>query len=305
MGTGRLRAVFAVSVAAALWGTTGTAASFLPDTVSPLATGSATMAIGGFLLAVTAPRGSWRVLRAHDARPWLIAGAVGVFVYPLAFYSGMSLAGVAVGNVVALGTGPVVTAVLERVVDGRRLSRRWAVATLLAASGVAALLAGRGGAGAPQGLIAGVLCGVLAGIAYGVYTYASARAIATGASSRGVMGAVFGCGAVLLTPVLLATGGPLTATPTSVSITAYLALGPMFIAYLLVGRSLRTLTASTVTTIALLEPVVATLLAVIVVGERLGAISWLGIAGILLGIVVLVAARLPRHQARSDLDFEA
>ncbi len=29
-------------------------------------------------------------------------GAVGVFVYPLAFYSGMDLAGVAIGNVVAL-----------------------------------------------------------------------------------------------------------------------------------------------------------------------------------------------------------
>lgn len=292
-------------VAAGLWGTTGTAASFLPESVSPLATGAATMGLGGLLLAATAPRASWRVLRTRAVRPWLIAGALGVLVYPLAFYSGMSLAGVAVGNVVALGSGPVVTALLERVVERRRLSRRWAVATTLAVIGVALLLVGRGGVGAAPELRTGVLWGVVAGIAYGLYTYASARAIATGAASRGVMGAIFGCGAVLLLPVLLVTGAPLLEAPASIGITGYLVLGPMLLAYLLIGWALRALSASTVTTVALIEPVVATLLAVVIVGERLGALAWLGVAVILLGIVVLVAARPPRHPDAADLDFEA
>ena len=32
---------------------------------------------------------------------------IGVVVYPLAFYSSMHFAGVAIGNVVSLGTGPI------------------------------------------------------------------------------------------------------------------------------------------------------------------------------------------------------
>src|SRR5690606_40240544 len=102
-------AVLAIVIASLLWGTTGTAAAFLPDAVSPLATGAATMGVGGMLLLVTAPRLSVAVLRG-PARAWIAAGAIGVFVYPLAFYTGMDLAGVAIGNVVALGSGPVVTA---------------------------------------------------------------------------------------------------------------------------------------------------------------------------------------------------
>ena len=84
METGRARATLAIVGAALLWGTTGTAASFLPDAVSPLAIGAATMGVGGLLLLVTAPRASLAVLRTRAARPWAFAGALGVLVLPLA-----------------------------------------------------------------------------------------------------------------------------------------------------------------------------------------------------------------------------
>ncbi|AYF98970.1 DMT family transporter [Protaetiibacter intestinalis] len=307
MEPARARATLAIVVAALLWGTTGTAASFLPDAVSPLAVGAATMGVGGALLFATAPRASLGVLRDARARGWVLLGAVGVFAYPLAFYSGMDLAGVAIGNVVALGSGPIVTGLLERIIERHPLSARWAAATALAVAGVVLLSTGRhpeaSGAG-EGGVLPGVLLGLVAGAAYGLYTYASARGIGAGRPSRAVMGAMFGCGAVLLLPVLLLTGAPLIAAPASLGIAAYLALGPMFVAYLLVGVALRTLRSSTVTTIALLEPVVATVLAVVVVGERLGALGWLGIAVILAGIALLVTARPPRIRTRAPLDFE-
>lgn len=298
-------AVLAIVVASLLWGTTGTAASFLPDAVSPLAVGAATMGVGGLLLFVTAPRASIRVLRG-PARRWIAPGAIGVFVYPLAFYAGMDLAGVAIGNVVALGLGPIVTALLEWSIERLALSWRWALATSLALAGMTALAFARHpGQQGQDGVIPGVLLGVLAGVAYGLYTYASGRVIGAGAGSRGAMGAIFGCGAVLLLPVLLATGSPLLADGGSLAIAGYLALGPMFLAYLLVGLGLRRLRSSTVTTVALLEPVVATALAVLVVGERLGPFAWLGLLAILGGIVVLVTARPPGHAARPVLDFDS
>lgn len=46
-------------------------------------------------------------------------------------------------------------------------------------------------------------------------------------------------------------------------------------------------------TITLIEPVVATALAVLIVGERLNLAGWLGLGLILLGVTLLVSARQP------------
>jgi DME family drug/metabolite transporter len=60
---------------------------------------------------------------------------------------------------------------------------------------------------------------------------------------------------------------------------------------------MRTLRSSTATTITLLEPLVATLLAVAVVGERLDLLGWLGLALILAGVTALATARQPGKSA--------
>lgn len=291
----RISGIVALVVACLLWGTTGTTATFLPDDVSPLAVGAATMGIGGLLLFLTAPRLSRGVLRDPLSRRWAAFGAIGVVVYPLAFYTGMDLVGVAVGNVVALGSGPVFAALIEWVVERERLSTRWLLSTALAVFGITLLALGRqegGDAGESPALAAlGIGVGLLAGFAYALYTYASSRAIRAGHPSRGVMGGMFGLGAVPLLVVLAAIGAPLLQSPTSIGLGAYLVLGPMFLAYLLFGIGLRSVRSSAATTITLLEPVFATVLAVLVVGERLSVFGWVGFALVLIGLAVLVTAR--------------
>ncbi|HQJ36146.1 MAG TPA: EamA family transporter [Rhodoglobus sp.] len=293
--------VWALILASMLWGTTGTAASFLPDSVSPLAVGASTMTIGGLLLFAVSARPSLAAVRASSSRRWVLIGAVGVFVYPLAFYSSMSLAGVAIGNVVSLGTGPVFAALLEWIVERRRLTLRWALCTAVAIQGVILLALGSHRDDAPQATspLLGIGLGVAAGLAYALYTYASSRAIGTGQPSRAVMGSMFGLGAIALLPVLLVFGAPLLQSTTTVGIAAYLALGPMFVAYLLFGVGMRTLRSSTATTITLLEPVVATILAVLVVGERLELLGWAGLILILGAVTVLATARQPRSPGQS------
>jgi len=316
-----MTAMPAIVLAALLWGTTGTAATLLPGDVSPLATGAATMGVGGLLLALTAPRATVAVLRG-GASAWrrILPGALAVAAYPLAFYSSMSLAGVAVGNVVALGTAPVFAALLERFVvtrgTGRPLDRRWALSAGAAVLGVVLLVGGGAGHGAADGgaavagplgtttgadadLLAGIALGLLAGLAYAVYTDTAGRLMRDGHPSRGSMAAQFGVGALLLLPVLLLTGAPLLQSTASVGVAAYLALGPMFVAYLAFGRGLRTVTGSRATTVTLLEPVVATLLAVLVVGERLSPLGWLGVALVLAGVVAVAVARPGRSRLES------
>jgi len=289
-------ALLALVVASLLWGTTGTAASFVSESVSPIAIGAATMAIGGALLFAVSARGALAAIRRADARRWLLIGAVGVVVYPLAFYSGMDLAGVAIGNVVALGSGPLFAALLELVVDRRPLSRQWMLGASAAIVGVALLVVGGHGDAsetAPASLGLGVALGLLAGAAYALYTFASGRVIGLGVSGRATMGAVFGLGAVPLAIVLAATGAALFERSTNLAIVGYLALGPMFLAYVLFGWGLRLIRSSTVTVITLLEPVVATLLAVAIVGERLDVLGWIGLALILAGVSVVSTARRP------------
>lgn len=293
--------VFALVAASVLWGTTGTAASFMSGGVSPVAIGAVTMGVGGLLLFVFSARAAIAAIRDRAARGWLALGAVGVFIYPLAFYSSMDMAGIAIGNVLSLGTGPVFAAVLEWVGERRGLTKRWMISTTVAVAGVATLgLAGRDQADwAGSDLPLGVLLGIVAGASYALYTYSSTRAIRLGHGGRPVMGATFGMGAVALAPLLLLTGQPIVTSTSNVAIAAYLAIGPMFIAYLFFGFALRALRSSTATTITLIEPIVATVLAVLVVGERLSPLGWSGVLLIFVGVTVLVAARPAKHSAHS------
>ncbi|MGV3733161.1 MAG: DMT family transporter [Microcella sp.] len=290
-------AVWALVVSCVLWGTTGTAASFLPDAVSPLAIGASTMTIGGALLFVVNRRDALGVLRDRAVRPWLLAAAAGMVAYPLAFYASMDLAGVAIGNVVSLGSGPLFAALLEWRVQRSRLTGRWMLSAGIAIGGMALLVAGGHGDDSPvdaASIPAGVALGLLAGAGYALFTFASTVVIRAGHSGRGTMGAAFGLAALPLAGVLLVLGGPLLASAGSIGIALYLAVGPMFLAYLFFAVGVRDLPSSTVTVITLLEPLVATLLAVLVVGERLEPLGWLGLVLILVGVTVLSSARRPR-----------
>ncbi|MDV9202820.1 EamA family transporter, partial [Streptomyces sp. Wh19] len=107
----------AVLLASVLWGTTGTAATFAPQ-VGPLAIGAAAMGLGGLLQALLAGRRIART-RTELRAQWriVLVGGAGVALYPLAFYTSMHLAGVAVGTVVSIGSAPLASALIERFAD--------------------------------------------------------------------------------------------------------------------------------------------------------------------------------------------
>ncbi|WP_457035509.1 DMT family transporter [Geodermatophilus sp. SYSU D01176] len=283
-----------VLAAAVLWGTTGTAAALAPR-VGSLAVGAAAMGVGGLLQAATA----LGVVRAHRAglvAQWrtLAVSAVAVAVYPLAFYTSMRLAGVAVGTVVSIGSAPMAAALIERVVDRRPLSRRWALGATAGVVGVLALAVARAGEEAATGgpgarPVLGIALGLVAGLTYAVYSWGAGRVMRRGLPTRPVMGVVFGAGGVLLLPVLLLTGAPIVASWSNVAAVAYLALVPMFLGYVLFGRGLAAVPASTATSLSLLEPAVAAVIAVLVLHERLPALGWAGMAVLLASLVVLTA----------------
>lgn len=279
----------ALLVTSILWGTTGTAATFASG-AGPLAIGAAALGIGGLLQAVIALRPIRQALpQLAQHRGKVIFGALSVLIYPLAFYSSMHLAGVAIGTVISLASAPVLAGILELVILRRPLSHWWYLAAGCGAAGTALLslskLAGSEAAG--RQTLAGVGLGLIAGLTYATYSWACAELMQCGVERRAAMGSVFGLGGLCLMPVLALTGAPLVASGQNFAVAAYMALVPMFMGYVLFGFGLAKVSASTATTITLAEPAVATILAVVIVGEQLSPLSWVGLVIVGFALVIL------------------
>ncbi|MFB9477036.1 DMT family transporter [Nonomuraea salmonea] len=282
----------AVVGAAVLWGTAGTAGLLV--SADSVALAAARLVIGGAALALAAGAGLRRVLR-----PGLLLGAVAVAAYQLCFFAAVGRTGVAIGTVVAIGSGPVFTGLLSWILHGRRPSGRWTVATTAAICGCAALIVGGqadGGAQAGAQVVSGVLFALLGGLLYAFYAVTAARAIDEGHESNAVMGLMFGGAAVLMLPVLALGGVGWLAEPRALLAVLYLGLGTTALSYFLYGRGLRTTPVTTAATLALAEPAVAALLGLVVLGERLAPVS---IAGLVLLGLSLVAVAVPERELES------
>lgn len=278
-----------ILLAAVLWGTTGTSASFAPGSAPAAAVGCAGLALGGVLLFLTsrgaravAARSSWR----HRAA--LLTGAAAVAGYPVTFYPAVARTGVAVATVVALGSAPVFAGLLSWAGGGARPTARWTAATAVAVLGCALLVLGPGlsGGGTPVDL-PGVALAACAGLSYAAYSLIGGRLIGRGHASDAVMGVMFGAAALLVLPLLLAVGLGWTGEARGAAVTVYLALCTVFLAYRLFGYGLRRTPAATATSLTLAEPAVAAVLGVGVLGERLPAVSWCGLAVLAAGLVLL------------------
>lgn len=279
--------------ASALWGTTGTAATFAPS-VGPLAIGAVAMGVGGLLQAVTATPWIVRERRVLSGqRHMLLLGAVAVAIYPLAFYTSMRLAGVAAGTVVSIGTAPLASAVIERITDGRTFSRRWAIGSGFGLAGMTLLCVAESTGNrlntSDSFTILGIGLGLVAGVTYAFYSWAGHGMMRRGASPRAAMGGMFGMGGLFLLPVLLSTGAPLIASWFNTAVGAYMAVVPMFAGYTLFGLGLAQISSSTATTCSLLEPAVAAVLAVVVVGEHLPILGWIGVVLVFGCLAILTA----------------
>lgn len=301
--------IAAVLVAALCFATTGTSRALADVDADALSIGAARVLIGGGLLgaiAIALVARSRRTAAPHvETRPArqtvstfviVLVGAAGVLAYQPTFFSGTGLNGVAVGTVVALGSAPIVTGVLDSVLRRRRPSLRWSLATTVAIVGVVLVSGVVGdGAAAPASAL-GVAASVGAGASYALYAIASKMLLDRGWTAPAAMGAVFGTAAVLSLPVLLSTSTAWLGTANGAALALWLGVVTVTIAYLLFGAGLRGLSPATVSTLTLAEPLAATVLGLVVLHEQLSAVSVAGLIVIAVGLA-LVAAPV---RARSD-----
>jgi DME family drug/metabolite transporter len=276
------RGAWMVLAAGVLWGTTGTAQAFAPTGTSPLAVGAVRLAIGGTALLLLAL--VRRQLRA-DGWPWRPTALLvtTIALYQVCFFAAVARTGVAVGTVVAIGSAPMLAGLLGLLLLGERPTGRWLLATGLAVGGCTLLVATGGDLHVDA---IGVLLALGAGASYALYTIASRELLRVQPPDAVTAVAFFG-GALLMGPLLFFVDLTWLADGRGLLVALHLGLVTTALAYILYIRALLTVPTATAVTLALMEPLTAATLGVLVLGERLTPPAILGIAMLLAGLLIL------------------
>jgi drug/metabolite transporter, DME family len=302
-----VRPYFVILLACLCFGTTGTAQALGANGASSSSIGAARILIGGGLLALIAG-GMWLRQRALPFRhnyasgggessrfrtlALVTIGALGVLAYQPTFFLGTRLNGVAIGTIVALGSAPMITGLLDWALRRRFPGLLWLTATLVATVGVTLLsgmTSGATDAGGNTISVLGIVSSLGAGASYAVYTLASKALLDHGWSPVGTMGGVFGLAAAFSVPLLLAGDIGWLATPSGLAMALWLGVVTTTVAYLLFAWGLRRLPAATVSTLTLGEPLTATLLGILLLGERLPPVAIVGLVVLAAGLTILIA----------------
>ncbi|MCZ8534666.1 DMT family transporter [Psychrobacillus psychrodurans] len=271
-----------VLLGAILWGTTGTAQTFLPDSAHPFIISAGRSATGGLFLLII-----MILLKKIKFRSWpwkqTLYAAICISLFQLLFFSSVRLTGVAIASVVAIGSAPVFSGLIEWIFLKMRPTKVWGISTGLAITGCMFLFITKGEVSINP---IGVLYSLVAGLIFALYTMTS-KSLLQKEDAISVVAMTFSLSALLLTPFYFILDVSWLRDAGNVGIIFYLGIATTSIAYVLYGWGLRKIPASSALTLSLAEPTTAALLGVIVVGEVLSATSWIGI-GLLLGSIAIL-----------------
>ena len=268
-----------------LWGTGGlTGTEFGHVTgLSALAVAAYRLLAGGGLIVVFTGR-RWPAGRAA----WTRIAVTGLLAaaFQGCYFTAVSLTSVSLATLVTIGGSPVIVQVAERF---RGRGRGTAGATVLALCGLGLLVGLPSGGPAYAAVLASAGFALLAAAGFATLTLIGASPV-PGLDDLTVTGLGFTFGGLVLLPFAAVSGLAFRPGPAALGLLIALGAGPTAAAYTLYFRGLRGAPAGTAALLALLEPLTATLLAVLLLGNRLGLP---GIAGavLLLGAVAATALR--------------
>jgi DME family drug/metabolite transporter len=278
--------LLAVSGGALLWGTTGVAVRIISER-----TGLPAVSIGWYRVAIAAVvvavifrgpglRSAATAFRRH---PFALAvSGAGFGAYQALYFVGVQDVGVSISTLVSLGVAPIALTVGTALV-ARRLPAVRSLAVLGCAVAGLALVSLRPGSGlgAPHPVL-GVLASIGSGLGYAGITALSRRMshldplLLTGVTSA--------VATVVLLPLAMAGGMPVPADAIANGWLLYIGVVPTVGAYWLFYRGLRSTESEVAGVLSLLEPLMAAVLAAIVLHETLS--GWALVGGLLMLVAV-------------------
>jgi drug/metabolite transporter (DMT)-like permease len=234
--------------------------------------------------ATQAGDASWR---KQDLPVLIYLGMFGVTLNQLFFVVGLSMTSVAHSALIIAMT-PIFVLAIAALIKQERITWRKAAGMLIAFAGVGMLNAIPASAGPPasQPSVLGDVFVTLAAVTFSLFTVLG-KQVSLRHSSVTVNTFAYVGGALALIPVVIWQGRNFSygmVSLTAWSSVLYMALFPSVIAYLIYYHALAHMTASRVSAFSYLQPVFATIMGVVILGESLGAPVIAGGTAILTGV---------------------
>lgn len=255
-----------------------------PEGATPYTVSAFRMTIGASVLFFLLKWQGKRICLKDWNLKYLLIYGVGTWAYQLTFYNAVLAVGIAVGTVVSVGTTPIFAAVLEWVIRKKTPQKMWYVATLLAIAGVVLL-------NRVESHFEWIDLSIplLAGF------FSGATLLAGPELTRGHDPQIGGTLSAILIAFLMLPFFIFFPTDWVLSLRGaicVLMLGIVntAIGYLLVFRGFKTTQATVAASLTLAEPMGATLIGMIFLGEDSTLFSIAGIVCILVSVIVLVMA---------------
>lgn len=270
-----------IMFAAVTWGTVGI-------TTKTLYSISATtpLSIGFFRVALSLPvlfAACWvtqkRQMFAVRGRDLLLMLLIGMMtaLYQVCYFGAIERTGVAVATLVTLCTAPVMVAVISVIATRQKPSAYVLLALTGALAGTAMLVIFQESAGQVSANSGGILLASGSALGYSIVTLASRRLAGRYHPFQSIA-VSFSFGALILLVIALSQGIVLDYTPIGWSLLFYLGIIPTALAYVLFITGMRSTTATVASISTLLEPLIATVLAWLIFGERFSPMGFAGVA---------------------------
>jgi DME family drug/metabolite transporter len=282
-----------------LWGTGGLTGTLFGRTagLSPMPVAAYRLTAGGTLiliyLAITGRRGATG--RRHVPAGWaawirIAITALLTALFQCCYFSAVWFTSVSLATLVTIGSAPVIVQVASRLL-GRPSPARPAT-TCLALAGLALLVGLPAGGFSESAMLASAGLAVIAACGFAALTLICGTPV-PGLDDLTAVGYGFTAGgAALMLVAALTRSVTFTPHPAALGLLIALGAGPTALAYTLYFRGLRTEPAGTAALLSLLEPLTGTVLAILLLGNRL---DLAGIAGaVMLGTAVALTARPTR-----------
>ncbi len=288
-------------LAASLWGSSGIfAVNLFRLGVPPESLAFLRPFLGSLmLLAVVATRSAPGMrVNARGLAMLCLGGGLAVGVFQIAYQLSTDAVGVP-STVALLYLAPAVVAALSGPLLGEWPDRRRIALLLVTLSGVWLTVLGAEEVTATFGT-AGLWWGVLAGFSYGAYTlFGRFAAPRYGSMPTVVYSTIGSC--LFLALVVPATSGPIVwpGTPAAWTLLAAFALLTIAVAHFLFFDALARIDASRASISTAVEPVVAGILATMLLSQGLTPLGWVGIALVVVGVAGVGLAAGPDEEIAS------
>lgn len=225
------------------------------------------------------------VIQKRDLRIMVLAGLM-MAIYQAGFVVALQNVNVTIATLVTLGTVPIFAALLSAFFLRERLQPQVYLALLCALVGLVLLVGFQPGENLGANVAVGVFFSLLT--AFGSASFqVCGRVLANRYHPMQALTVFFFVATLALLPLTLLNGFVVTYPLQGWLLLLHLGVGVSILGYTFLILGLRTVPATSATIIALLEPLTGTLLAWVLLGERLGVLGFIGAALMLMAMVIV------------------